>query len=70
MAIVISWGVCALLTLYDVLPTEPTAWGHFARTDVKMDRLTKASWFRLPYPCKSNVEGVSFVSVPMYCNMA
>ncbi|KAK2182864.1 hypothetical protein NP493_333g02056 [Ridgeia piscesae] len=63
LAIVISWTVCALLTLYDVLPAEPTAWGHLARTDVKMDRLTKASWFRVPYPCQWGLPTVSTAAV-------
>ncbi|KAK2182863.1 hypothetical protein NP493_333g02120 [Ridgeia piscesae] len=63
LAIVISWSVCALLTLYDVLPAEPTAWGHLARTDVKVDRLTKASWFRVPYPFQWGLPTVSTAAV-------
>lgn len=34
----------------DVLPTDPTAYGHLARTDTRGDVLSQAPWFRLPYP--------------------
>ncbi|KAI0213897.1 Solute carrier family 23 member 2 [Lamellibrachia satsuma] len=66
LAIAIAWGVCALLTVYDVLPADPAAWGHLARTDVNMDRLTKASWFRFPYPFQW---GLPTVSVAAVCGM-
>ncbi|KAI0242472.1 Solute carrier family 23 member 2 [Lamellibrachia satsuma] len=63
LAIAIAWGVCALLTVYDVLPADPAAWGHLARTDVKMYQITKASWFRFPYPFQWGLPTVSAAAV-------
>ena len=58
LAMLISWGVCALLTMGDVLPTDPGAWGSAARTDRDIDVLEKAKWFRFPYPGKEGVNCV------------
>lgn len=46
----LSWLLCYVLTVTDVLPTDPTAYGHLARTDTRGDVLSQAPWFRLPYP--------------------
>ena len=47
---IVSWGICAILTATDVLPSDPKAWGYSARTDVRATVLEKARWFRFPYP--------------------
>ena len=53
LAMIVSWGICAILTTTDVLASDPKAWGYTARTDVRADVLQKASWFRFPYPGKT-----------------
>ncbi|ELU17651.1 hypothetical protein CAPTEDRAFT_36034, partial [Capitella teleta] len=51
LAILISWAVCHIITVTDVIKKEDTGhWGYNARTDVKMNVLAKAQWFRFPYP--------------------
>ena len=47
---IVSWAVCAILTVTDVLPNDPNKWGYHARTDTRADVISKASWFRVPYP--------------------
>lgn len=50
MGLSLSWLLCYVLTVTDVLPADPTAYGHLARTDIRGDVLSQAPWFRLPYP--------------------
>lgn len=45
MAIVVMWASSAVLTIYDYFPA-----GNPARTDVKLDVIYNAAWFRVPYP--------------------
>jgi len=52
MAIILGWGLCAILTATDAIPNDPTHWSYDARTDVKINVLSEANWFRFPYPCK------------------
>ncbi|KAJ0027080.1 hypothetical protein NQD34_018080 [Periophthalmus magnuspinnatus] len=42
LGISVSWLVCYLLTIYDVLPSDPDKYGYVARTDVKGDVLDRA----------------------------
>lgn len=46
------WLLCYVLTLTDVLPTDPTAYGFQARTDARGDIMAIAPWIRIPYPCE------------------
>lgn len=46
LALILVWGVTAILTVSDVLPK-----GDPARTDFKIKILHQAPWFRIPYPC-------------------
>ncbi|XP_067998811.1 solute carrier family 23 member 1-like [Melanerpes formicivorus] len=55
----LSWLLCYLLTVTDVLPADPTAYGHLARTDTRGNVLSQAPWFRLPYPGQWGVPTVS-----------
>lgn len=46
------WLLCYILTLTDVLPADPTAYGFQARTDARGDIMAIAPWIRIPYPCE------------------
>lgn len=48
----IMWLLCYVLTLTDVLPTDPTAYGFQARTDARGDIMGIAPWIRIAYPCE------------------
>ncbi|XP_061411977.1 solute carrier family 23 member 1-like isoform X4 [Lethenteron reissneri] len=50
LAMCISWLLCYILTLTDSLPAEPGAPGHLARTDLHLQAIQHAPWFRVPYP--------------------
>lgn len=58
LTIVIMWAVCGILTITGVLPT-----GHPARTDVKLNIIEDAPWFRVPYPGQWGVPTVSVAGV-------
>ena len=45
MAVFLAWGLCGILTAYEVLPP-----GSPARTDTKGDLLQRTPWFYVPYP--------------------
>lgn len=49
------WLLCYVLTLTDVLPSDPTAYGFQARTDARGDIITIAPWIRIPYPCEQPI---------------
>ena len=49
-AILISWGVWAILTTTGSLSDKPGEWGYAARTDKSLQVLQNADWFRFPYP--------------------
>ena len=53
LAILISWLFSFLLTITDVFPTDPEAYGYGARTDIKSESLTEVPWFYFPYPGKN-----------------
>ncbi|KAG5845824.1 solute carrier family 23 member 1 [Anguilla anguilla] len=58
-----SWLVCFLLTYFNVLPTKPDEYGYTARTDLKVDAVTSAPWFHVPYPGQWGLPTVSVSSV-------
>ncbi|XP_063757593.1 solute carrier family 23 member 2-like isoform X2 [Eleginops maclovinus] len=75
LGIAVSWLVCYLLTIFDVLSADPTQYGHLARTDVKGDVVNEASWFTLPYPGQWGMPAVSLAGVfgmmaGIICSMA
>ncbi|XP_041661502.1 solute carrier family 23 member 1-like isoform X1 [Cheilinus undulatus] len=75
LGILVSWLVCYLLTIYDVLPSDPAQYGHLARTDVKGDVVNEASWFKVPYPGQWGLPTVSLAGVMgimagIICSMA
>ncbi|XP_021269471.1 solute carrier family 23 member 1-like isoform X2 [Numida meleagris] len=59
----LSWLFCYVLTVTDVLPMDPTAYGHLARTDTRGDVLSQAPWFRLPYPGQWGMPTVSLAGI-------
>ncbi|XP_048862984.1 solute carrier family 23 member 1-like isoform X1 [Brienomyrus brachyistius] len=63
LGITLSWLVCYLLTIYDILPLDPKEYGYQARTDLKGDVITQAPWFRFPYPGQWGMPTVSLAGV-------
>ncbi|MGH0174945.1 UNVERIFIED_CONTAM: hypothetical protein FKN15_072424 [Acipenser sinensis] len=55
----VSWLICYILTEYKVLPSDPEAYGYWARTDLKGDVLGQAPWFRFPHPGQWGMPTVS-----------
>uniref|UniRef100_A0A8C7XL74 Solute carrier family 23 member 1-like n=1 Tax=Oryzias sinensis TaxID=183150 RepID=A0A8C7XL74_9TELE len=75
LGLAVSWLVCYLLTIYDVLPKDSAEYGHLARTDVKGNVVSEASWFRVPYPGQWGVPTVNLAAVfgmlaGILCSMA
>ncbi|XP_017264525.1 solute carrier family 23 member 1 [Kryptolebias marmoratus] len=75
LGIAVSWLVCYLLTIFDILPSDPTQYGHLARTDLKGNVVSEASWFTLPYPGQWGTPTVSLAAVVgllagIICSMA
>ncbi|XP_070705179.1 solute carrier family 23 member 2-like isoform X2 [Pempheris klunzingeri] len=75
LGIAISWLVCYLLTIYDVLPSNPALYGHLGRTDVKGDVVNQAPWFTIPYPGQWGMPTVNLAAVfgimaGIVCSMA
>ncbi|CAG5928256.1 unnamed protein product [Menidia menidia] len=75
LGIAVSWLVCYLLTIYDVLPSDSVQYGYLARTDVKGNVVGEASWFTIPYPGQWGVPDVSLAAVVgilagIICSMA
>nr|XP_020667374.1 solute carrier family 23 member 1-like [Pogona vitticeps] len=62
-ALTITWLLCLVLTVTDVFPTDSKAYGYYARTDSKGDVLSKAPWFRFPYPGQWGVPTISLAGV-------
>ncbi|XP_026729143.1 solute carrier family 23 member 2 isoform X2 [Trichoplusia ni] len=58
LTIVIMWALCGILTVTGVFPPE-----HPARTDVKLNIIEDAPWFRVPYPGQWGVPTVSVAGV-------
>ncbi|XP_006866196.1 PREDICTED: solute carrier family 23 member 1 isoform X2 [Chrysochloris asiatica] len=63
LAIMTVWLLCYILTLTDVLPTDPKAYGYQARTDARGDIMAIAPWIRVPYPCQWGLPTVTAAAV-------
>ncbi|XP_075413850.1 solute carrier family 23 member 1-like [Tenrec ecaudatus] len=63
LALCMAWLTCFALTVTEVLPADPTAYGHGARTDTKGDVLSQAPWFRVPYPGQWGLPTISLAGV-------
>ena len=57
LAIMVSWGVCAIITKYGGFTSDPKKPAYRARTDARISVLNEAKWFRFPYPGKRETEG-------------
>uniref|UniRef100_A0A670XPI0 Solute carrier family 23 member 1 n=1 Tax=Pseudonaja textilis TaxID=8673 RepID=A0A670XPI0_PSETE len=62
-ALTITWLLCFVLTITNVLPSDTRAYGYLARTDSKGDVISKAPWFRFPYPGQWGVPTISLAGV-------
>ncbi|XP_059051571.1 solute carrier family 23 member 2 [Achroia grisella] len=58
LTIMIMWVICGILTATDVFPH-----GHPVRTDLKVNIIEDAPWFRIPYPGQWGVPTVSVAGV-------
>nr|XP_040128114.1 solute carrier family 23 member 1 isoform X2 [Ictidomys tridecemlineatus] len=63
LAIMTVWLLCYVLTLTDVLPKDPTAYGYQARTDARGDIMSISPWIRIPYPCQWGLPTVTVAAV-------
>ncbi|KAL1773457.1 solute carrier family 23 member 1 isoform X3 [Sigmodon hispidus] len=63
LAIMTVWLLCYVLTLTDVLPSDPTAYGFQARTDARGDIMAISPWIRIPYPCQWGLPTVTVAAV-------
>ncbi|XP_042548076.1 proline-rich basic protein 1 isoform X2 [Dipodomys spectabilis] len=63
LAIMTVWLLCYVLTLTDVLPADPTAYGFQARTDARGDIMSISPWIRIPYPCQWGLPTVTAAAV-------
>uniref|UniRef100_A0A3P9MAR1 Solute carrier family 23 member 1 n=2 Tax=Oryzias latipes TaxID=8090 RepID=A0A3P9MAR1_ORYLA len=63
LAIMLVWLVCYILTLTNLLPSNPSRYGHKARTDARGDIMASAPWFRVPYPCQWGLPVVTVAGV-------
>ncbi|XP_029924003.1 solute carrier family 23 member 1 [Myripristis murdjan] len=63
LAIMVVWLVCYILTLTNVLPSNPDHYGHRARTDARGDIMASSPWFRVPYPCQWGLPVVTVAGV-------
>ena len=51
LALMLTWGLCAILTAADVLPADPDSWGYAGRTDTEQSLNTEAAkWIVVPTP--------------------
>uniref|UniRef100_A0A8C9YRA1 Solute carrier family 23 member 4 n=1 Tax=Sander lucioperca TaxID=283035 RepID=A0A8C9YRA1_SANLU len=63
LGIILSWLICYILTVSNVLPAEPDRYGYLARTDLKGDVVSQAPWFNFPYPGQWGMPTVSLAGV-------
>ncbi|KAL7390790.1 hypothetical protein ABVT39_027941 [Epinephelus coioides] len=63
LAIMVVWLVCYILTLTNLLPSDPGRYGHKARTDARGDIMASSPWFRVPYPCQWGLPVVTVAGV-------
>ena len=50
LAVIITWVICFVLTITNILPNDRGKWGYEARTDLRQNAIFSSPWFRLPYP--------------------
>lgn len=50
LAMALCWLLSYILTVTGRFPDDPNEIGYLARTDAKVDAITKMDWFYFPYP--------------------
>ncbi|KAK3096307.1 hypothetical protein FSP39_025525 [Pinctada imbricata] len=50
IAMLLGWGVCAILTVCGVFTEDPNNIEYKARTDYNVEYIQKAPWIQFPYP--------------------
>lgn len=50
IAMLIGWGLCAILTICGVFTDDPNNIEYKARTDYNVEYIEKAPWIQFPYP--------------------
>ncbi|XP_015266492.1 PREDICTED: solute carrier family 23 member 1, partial [Gekko japonicus] len=63
LAILVVWLLCYILTVTNVFPRDPNAYGYKARTDSRGEIVSIAPWFRFPYPCQWGIPTVTAAAV-------
>ncbi|KAJ8306918.1 hypothetical protein KUTeg_015002 [Tegillarca granosa] len=63
LAVVISWGVCGILTATDILSRDESLPEFKARTDARTDVLQISKWFFFPYPGQWGIPTISIAGV-------
>ncbi|XP_044077420.1 solute carrier family 23 member 1 isoform X3 [Siniperca chuatsi] len=63
LAIMLVWLICYILTLTNLLPSDPDRYGYKARTDARGDIMASSPWFRVPYPCQWGLPVVTVAGV-------
>ncbi|KAG5273837.1 hypothetical protein AALO_G00156130 [Alosa alosa] len=63
LGITLSWLICYILTVTNVLPSDSSQYGYLARTDIKGDVIGRAPWFTFPYPGQWGLPTVSLAGV-------
>ncbi|KAG0725101.1 Solute carrier family 23 member 1 [Chionoecetes opilio] len=58
LAIILSWGLCGILTAAGTFPA-----GNRARTDLNLNIINKSPWFRFPYPGQWGLPTASLAGV-------
>ena len=57
------WLLCAILTFTDAFPDDPDAFGYGARTDLHLQLIHKASWFRFPLPRQYQMQTLIYLII-------
>ncbi|KAK7110352.1 hypothetical protein V1264_014239 [Littorina saxatilis] len=59
LAVGLGWLLCLILTVSDALPTNSTEPAYRARTDISLNVVNTAPWFKFPYPFQFGMPTVS-----------
>ncbi|KAF7206866.1 solute carrier family 23 member 1 isoform X2 [Nothobranchius furzeri] len=63
LAIMLVWLVCYILTVTNLLPSDPDLYGQKGRTDARGDIMISSPWFRVPYPCQWGLPVITVAGV-------
>lgn len=63
IGIVFGWCACGILTVTNVLSDDQTGQQYLARTDSRIDAVSKTDWLVFPYPGQFGAPGFSVAAV-------